>query len=106
MATSTVDYQNTFFKHANLTKIHGEPTFESIRILQREIIVNALSVHSDLGGGAHGHIGLVLSPQEYALHSDAAYECPQHPRQLVIYVLYKSNICHYKPYSFTLPLDN
>ena len=84
MTTSTVDYRNTFIEHANLTKIHGEPTFESIRTLQCEIIINALSVHLDLGGGAHGHLGLVLSPQEYALHSDAVYERPQHPRQLII----------------------
>ena len=63
MTTSTVDYWNTFFEHANLTKIHGEPTFESIQTLQCEIIVNALSVYSDLGGGAHGHLGLVLSPK-------------------------------------------
>ena len=83
-STSFIDYRNTAFEIANLTKIHGEPTFESIRKLHREIIINAQCVHSDLGGGAHGHLGLVLTPQEYALHSNAAYRCPTHPGPLVI----------------------
>ena len=72
-ATSFIDYRNTAFEIANLTKIHGEPTFESIRKLQREININAQCVHSELGGGAHGHLGLVLTPQENALHSNVAY---------------------------------
>lgn len=41
-------------------------------------------VHSDLDGGAHGHLGLVLSPREYALHSNAAYNWPNHPSPPII----------------------
>ena len=78
----SVDYRNNFFEIANLTRVHGEPTFESIRTLQREILINAQCVHSDLGGGAHGHLGLVLRPQEYGLHSNAAYRRPTHPGPL------------------------
>ena len=81
---STIDYRNSAFEIANLTRIHGKPTFESIRTLQREIIINAQCVLSDLGGRAHGHLGLVLSPQDYALHSDAAYRKPNHPGAIVI----------------------
>ena len=62
MATNMVDYRNTVFEHLILTKIHGEPTFEVIRTLHRELMVNAQTVHSDLGGGEFGHLGLVLSP--------------------------------------------
>ena len=80
----SVDYRNNFFEITNLTRVHGEPSFESLRTLQRELLINAQCVHSDLGGGAHGHLGLVLSPQEYALHSNAAYRRPQHPGPLVI----------------------
>ena len=81
---STIDFRNSAFKIANLTGIHGEPNFESIRTLQRELIINAQCAHSDLGGGAHGHLGLVISPQEYALHSDAVYWRPNHPGIIVI----------------------
>ena len=84
MTTNTVDYRNTVFEHPTLTKIHGEPTFEGIRTIHQELMINAQTVHSDLGGGAHGHLGLVLSPRRYALLSNAAYNRPVHPGQLVI----------------------
>ena len=79
-----VDYRNTVFEHPNLTKIHGEPTFEGIRQLHKELMVNAQTVYSDLGGGAHGHLGLVLSPRRYSLISNADFVRPVHPGQLVI----------------------
>ena len=84
MATNMVNYQTMVFEHPNLTRIHGEPTFESIKKLHKEIMVNAQTVHSDLGGGAYGHPGLTLSPQRYALISNAAYNQPQHPGQFII----------------------
>ena len=43
-----------------------------------------MSVHSDLGGGTHGHLCLVLSSRGYALHSDAAYCKLDHPGLLII----------------------
>ena len=84
MTTNTVDYRNTVFEHPTLTKIHGEPTFEGIRTIHQELMINAQTVHSDLGGGANGHLGLVLSPRRYALLSNAEYNRPIHPGQLVI----------------------
>ena len=47
-------------------------------------MVNTQTVHSDLGGGAYGHLGLTLSPQRYALISNAAYNRPNHPGQYII----------------------
>ena len=69
------DYCTTVFEHPTLTRIHGEPTFEEgIRILHKEVMVNVQTIHSELlGGGTHGHLGLVLLPQRYALLSSAAY---------------------------------
>ena len=61
---------------------HSEPMFESICKLHREVIINVQCVHSDLGGGTHGHLGLLLATQEYALHSNTAYHCPEHPGPL------------------------
>ena len=45
---------------------------------------NATKTHSTLSDGVHGHLGLVLSPQAYALISDAPYVQPQLPAPLVI----------------------
>ena len=58
--------------------------FESIRILEQRIIINIQCVHSELDGGAHEHLSLILSPREYALRSKAVYQQPEHPRLLVI----------------------
>ena len=84
MATHTVNYRSTVFEYPTLTRIHGEPTFEGIRQLHKEVMVNAQTVHSDLGGGAHGHLGLTLSPRHYTLISSAQYNRPTHPGQLII----------------------
>ena len=41
-------------------------------------------VISDLGGGAHGHLGTVLSPKEYAKLSSTPYSKSTHPGPLQI----------------------
>eukprot|EP00957_Ditylum_brightwellii_P119949 9154156-Ditylum_brightwellii.AAC.1 len=35
--------------------------------LWNEIQTNAQAVSTTLGGGRHGHLGLVMTPQDYAL---------------------------------------
>ena len=82
--TNTVNYRNIVFEDPNLTKIHGKPTFEGIHMIHQELMINVHTVHSDLVGGAHDHLGLVLSPRQYALLSNAEYNRPIHPGQLVI----------------------
>ena len=84
MSSTNIDYANTYFQYPVLTKIHGEPTFESIRTLHNEIKANALSVVSTLGGGAHGHLGLVLSLADYARITIVPYLRPAHPGILTI----------------------
>jgi len=46
-----------------------------------------LSVSSELGGGAHGHLVLVLTDSEYASITATPYMCPVHPGPLAILVL-------------------
>ena len=45
---------------------------------------NASSVPCDLGGGAHGHLGLVLTAADYALVSATPYIRPNHPGTLTL----------------------
>ena len=65
-------------------KIVGQPTLETIDDLENTLKKNATKTHSTLSDGVHGHLGLVLSPQAYALISDAPYDQPQLPAPLVI----------------------
>ena len=79
-----VNYVDTYFEYKTLTKIHGEPTFEGIKKIKDELKANAMAVSSELGGGRHGHLGLVLTQQEYARVSQTPYTRPEHPGVLVI----------------------
>ena len=60
-----VDYKNNQFEYPELTRIIGEPTTATLIVLLKEVQANASSVHTDLGGGEDGHLGLVCTPQVY-----------------------------------------
>ena len=62
MANTAVNYCVSLFEHVDLTPVSGQPTYESLRLLNQELKTNAMSVHSNLGGGAHGYYGLIVSP--------------------------------------------
>ena len=79
MSIPSVNYRETFFPKPDLSKILGLPTYDSLHQMQLELKSNALSVHSNLGGGTHGHLGLLMTAAQYALVSDAPYERPEHP---------------------------
>ena len=81
-STSTIDYRNTIFQYPTLTKIHGEPTAEAILKLIKELKANARSVYSDLVGGRHGHLFLVLTPEQFASISSTPFVRPEHPGSL------------------------
>ena len=82
--TSVPNYRETFFEFLDLTIIHGKPIYDSLRILFNQVKANAQSVHTTLGGGQHGNLGLVLIPQQYALLSSHPYTKPPRPPPLVI----------------------
>ena len=66
MTTARIDYAATYFPHSSPTPIRGEPTYKTLKKLKSELRANASSVDSDLGGGDHGYLGLVLTEEEYA----------------------------------------
>ena len=82
--TSVVDYASSYFEFPTLDKIHGPPTFRTLQTMRKQLKANCQTVISDLGGGRHGLLGLLLSPAEYALLSNVAFLRPQHPGQLQI----------------------
>ena len=84
ITSSAVDYISTYFEHPTLTKIHGEPSYMMLQKMKNELMRNAASVPSDLGGGANGHLGLLLSPLDYGHVNHIAYIRPVHPGLLVL----------------------
>jgi hypothetical protein len=74
MATSTIGVTANFPFPA-LTPFATDrqpPSHTSILLLQRELNSNAMSVHSNDGGGLHGHLTLTVTPQRYAVIAGAA----------------------------------
>ena len=63
--TQHIDYVTTYFPHKTPTLVRGEPTFNDLKRIKTELRADASSVESDVGGGDHGYLFLVLSDAEY-----------------------------------------
>ena len=75
-----IDYKNNVFELPELSRIHGEPPTATLLDLRNEIRCNAQSVTTTLGGGKHGHLGLVMSESLYTSLPDATpYIKPEYP---------------------------
>jgi hypothetical protein len=80
MSTSLPSVNDTYFQHKVLTRVHGQPTYETLQTLATEIKANASSVPSTLGGGQYGHLGLILSTDRYAtLANTVPWVSPPNP---------------------------
>jgi len=73
------------FLHPTLTKISGQPSNTSITLLTREIYTNARTIPSLHGGGAHSHLGMVMSDADYLKLTTIAFTLPSHPGANPIY---------------------
>ena len=67
------------FLHPVLTENDKTPTNPSIQRLQKELYTNARAIHSTRGGGANGHLALVMEPAAYLLRSQVDFIPPTHP---------------------------
>ena len=64
----------------SVTKIFGQPTDQDITLLEKELIAIAASIPTSLGGGAHGHAGLIVEATKYTtMTGGTAFEIPTHP---------------------------
>jgi hypothetical protein len=50
-----------------VTKIHGQPTNQDLTILEKELIAILANIPKTLGGGNHGHAGIIIEPARYLL---------------------------------------
>ena len=73
-----------FNSMAQPTKIHGRPTYLQIKKLEKELIQYATNITTDLGGGAHGYLGLVKTDNEYNRITGTNFVIPVRPPDLQI----------------------
>ena len=81
---STIKYRETIFEHPDLTKITGVLTYKTLHLLQNETKTTVIAVHSNLGGGKHGYLGLVVRLTAYALLTNNTFVCQVHPVKISI----------------------
>jgi hypothetical protein len=72
------------FPNPVLPKIDNKPTFEDIQITTRLLNDNAISIPSMVGGGAHGHLGIIIYQVEYAAVSASPWVEPFNPNDIPI----------------------
>jgi hypothetical protein len=65
MTASTPDELIAGFPHSSLPKVTGEPTLENLKVIRRILNTNAMGVSSYVGGGRHGHLGILMTNEEY-----------------------------------------
>eukprot|EP00957_Ditylum_brightwellii_P048157 3655309-Ditylum_brightwellii.AAC.1 len=56
------DDMNARFINKSITRMDGEPNYDSINSLCMQLYGNAGVIPKGVGGGRHGHIGLVMDP--------------------------------------------
>ena len=59
------DYRERFFEYKNLTKVHGQPTIDSIVLLYDQVKVNAQKVQTTLGGDQWGYLAIAVTTPVY-----------------------------------------
>lgn len=65
MSSVTVAAMFEAFPNNLVAKIDGKPTYQTLRLLVTELVQNTSSIMTELGGGNHGYLGLVLSAAKH-----------------------------------------
>jgi hypothetical protein len=86
MTASTPDELIAGFPHSYLPKVTGEPTFEDLKVIRRLLNTNAMSVASYEGGGRHGHLGIIMTNEEYFAIAVDVFPVPNNPGSLAAVV--------------------
>jgi hypothetical protein len=79
MTASTLDELIAVFPHSSLPKVAGEPTFEDLKFIRRLLNTKNMSVASYEGGGHHGHLGIIMTNEEYFVIAVDVFPVPNNP---------------------------
>jgi hypothetical protein len=68
------------FPHKHISPIVGQPTYQTIHELHLKLKENAIKVHSNLGNGNLGYLGVTIEPAIYNTLSAQPFVPPPNPR--------------------------
>jgi hypothetical protein len=78
MTVSILDELIAGSPHSSLPKVAGESTLEDLTVIRRLLNTNAMSVSSYLGGGRHGHLGIITKEEYFSITADV-FPVPKNP---------------------------
>ena len=85
MSIPSVDDILAKFPTRTLIPIRGEPNYKSITAMKSDLFANAAVIPTTLGGGQHGHIGLVMKNQLNHTLSSTAFIIPNNLGPLPVF---------------------
>jgi hypothetical protein len=69
MKYATVKDVMEILSHPVLSKVQGEPDYQTIHANRKSLQANSRAIDTHLGGGTLGHLGLIISDDSYAMIS-------------------------------------
>jgi hypothetical protein len=79
MTASTPDELIAGFPRSSLPKVTGDPTVEDLKVIRRLLNTNAMRITSYEGGGRHGHLGIIMTNEEYFAVAVDVFPVPKNP---------------------------
>jgi hypothetical protein len=79
MTAFTPDKLIAGLPHSSLPKVTGEPICEDLKVIRRLLNTNAMSVASYEGGGRQGHLGIIMTNEEYFAIAVDVFPVPNNP---------------------------
>jgi hypothetical protein len=67
------------FPHSSFPKVTGEPILEDLKVIWQLLNTNAMCVASYEGGGRHGHLGIIMTNEEYFAVAVDVFPVPNNP---------------------------
>jgi hypothetical protein len=79
MSTSDATKITDNFPHKRIQPIVGQPSYETIKELHLKLNENAVKVHSNLGNGLLGYLGVTVTPEIFDTLSNTPFVVPPNP---------------------------
>ena len=79
--------------HAPLQRIRHlahKPTHANLHFPQYELYTDAHAIHSTKGGGAHGHLAIIMPPADHLNQLGQAFDVPIHPGTAPKHITHKA----------------
>jgi hypothetical protein len=79
VTTTGVDGIIAAFPKSTIPPIHGEPDRITLIAMHKLLCANAASITTNLGGGNHGHLSLLMTAAEYLEETQKIFTPPTNP---------------------------